>query len=90
MAQNCPTPRAAYRGAPSSATVPPTPEVKQLFDDERLPNASSKTFRKPPQVEIHTQGQPPSMEAEQLEQKSVKVRFPTTHSIFLLLTAFFF
>ncbi|KAJ7654900.1 hypothetical protein B0H14DRAFT_3540763, partial [Mycena olivaceomarginata] len=67
---NRPTPRAAYRGAPSSAAAPPTPEAKQLFDDELLPNSSSKTSRKRPQVEIHTQGRPPSVETERLEQKA--------------------
>jgi hypothetical protein len=71
---NRPTPRAAYRGAPSSAAAPPTPEAKQLFDDELLPNSSSKTSRKRPQVEIHTQGRPPSVETERLEQKPPKVR----------------
>ncbi|KAJ7824017.1 hypothetical protein B0H14DRAFT_3469631 [Mycena olivaceomarginata] len=69
---NRPTPRAAYRGAPSSAAAPPTPEAKQLFDDELLPNSSSKTSRKRPQVEIHTQGRPPSVETERLEQKPPK------------------
>jgi hypothetical protein len=71
---NRPTPRAAYRGAPSSTAAPPSPEAKHLFDDERLPEASSKADRKRPQVEIYTQGRPPSVEAEQLEQKAPKVR----------------
>jgi hypothetical protein len=71
---NRPTPKAAYRGAPSSAAAPPTPEAKYLFDDEHLPDASSKAGRKRPQVEIHTQGRPPSVEVEQLEQKPLKVR----------------
>ncbi|KAJ7833464.1 hypothetical protein B0H14DRAFT_2591493 [Mycena olivaceomarginata] len=69
---NCPTPKAAYSGAPSSAAAPPTPEAKHLFDDKRLPDASSKTSRKCPQVEIHTQGRPPSVETKQLEQKPPK------------------
>jgi hypothetical protein len=68
---NRPMPRAAYRGAPAA---PPSPEAKHLFDDERLPEASSKSGRKHPQVEIYTQGRPPSVEAEQLEQKPPKVR----------------
>ncbi|KAJ7681309.1 hypothetical protein B0H14DRAFT_3535844 [Mycena olivaceomarginata] len=43
-----------------------------LFDGELLPDSSSKTSRKRPQVEIYTQGRPPSVETEQLEQKPPK------------------
>ncbi|KAJ7328915.1 hypothetical protein DFH08DRAFT_967300 [Mycena albidolilacea] len=71
-ASNRPTPKVAYRGAATSITAPPTPEAKHLFDDERLPDASRKTSCKHPQVEIHTQGRPPSVDAEQLEQKPPK------------------
>jgi hypothetical protein len=70
---NRPAPRAAYRGAPSSTAAPPSPEAKHLFDDERLPDSSSKAGRKHPQVEIHTQGRPPSVETERPEQKPPKV-----------------
>ncbi|KAJ7737476.1 hypothetical protein B0H14DRAFT_2638743 [Mycena olivaceomarginata] len=69
---NRPTPRAAYRGAPSSTAAPPSPEAKHLFDEERLPDSSSKAGRKRPQVEIHTQGRPPSVETERPEQKPPK------------------
>ncbi|KAJ7861671.1 hypothetical protein B0H14DRAFT_3445142 [Mycena olivaceomarginata] len=76
MTLNRPMPKPAYRGAPSSTAAPPTPEAKQLFDDELLPDSSSKTGRKRPQVEIYTQGRPPSLETEQLEQKPPKARLP--------------
>ncbi|KAJ7817379.1 hypothetical protein B0H14DRAFT_3474701 [Mycena olivaceomarginata] len=72
MTLNRPMPKPAYRGAPSSTAALPTPEAKQLFDDELLPDSSSKTGRKRPQVEIYTQGRPPSVETEQLEQKPPK------------------
>jgi hypothetical protein len=88
MTLNRPMPKPAYRGAPSSTAAPPTPEAKQLFDDELLPDSSSKTGRKRPQVEIYTQGRPPSVETEQLEQKPPKARLPVIHAI-LLLTALF-
>jgi hypothetical protein len=71
---NRPAPKPAYRGAPSSTAAPPSPEAKHLFDDERLPEASSKAVHKHPQVEIHMQGRPPSVETERLEQKPPKVR----------------
>jgi hypothetical protein len=67
-------PKPAYRGTPSSTAAPLFSEVKHLFDDERLPEASSKAGRKRPQVEIHTQGRPPSVETERPEQKPPKVR----------------
>ncbi|KAJ7318051.1 hypothetical protein DFH08DRAFT_820073 [Mycena albidolilacea] len=72
MAQSRPTPKALYRGAPSSAASPPVPEAKHLFDYNHLPDTSGKTPRQRPQVELHTQGRPPSMETEQIEQKSAK------------------
>jgi hypothetical protein len=75
---NCPMPKAAYRSAPLSTAAPPSPEAKHLFDDERLPEAPSKAGRKRPQVEIHMQGRPPSMESERLEQKPPKVRLYLT------------
>jgi hypothetical protein len=87
---NRPTPKATYCGAPSSAAAPPTSEAKHLFDDELLPEASSKTSCKRPHVEIHTQGRPPSVETEQLEQKPPKVRlsayafYPLTHCTLFL------
>jgi hypothetical protein len=71
---NCPMPKPAYRGAPSSTAAPPSPEAKHLFNDERLPDSSSKAGCKRPRVEIHTQGRPPSVETERLEQKPPKVR----------------
>jgi hypothetical protein len=72
-AQNRPMPKPVYRGAPSSTAAPPSPEAKHLFDDERLPDTSSTAGRKRPQVELHTQGRPPSVETERLEQKPPKV-----------------
>ncbi|KAJ7788600.1 hypothetical protein B0H14DRAFT_3503997 [Mycena olivaceomarginata] len=69
---NRPTPKALYRGAPSSAAAPPSPEAKPLFDDERLPATSSKSGCHRPQVELHTQGRPPSVETERPEQKPPK------------------
>jgi hypothetical protein len=82
-------PKAAYRGAPSSTAALPSPEAKHLFDDERLPEAPSKAGRKRPQVEIHTQGRPPSVETERLEQKPPKVCFYLTTCLACLTYRFF-
>ncbi|KAJ7787131.1 hypothetical protein B0H14DRAFT_3505935 [Mycena olivaceomarginata] len=67
-----PTPKATYHSAPSSVAASPTPDAKHLFNDECLPDSSSKTSHQHPQVELHTQSRPPSVETEQLEQKSSK------------------
>ncbi|KAJ7343708.1 hypothetical protein DFH08DRAFT_810266 [Mycena albidolilacea] len=56
-AQNRPVPKPAYCGTPSSTAA------------HFLP---SKAGRKCPQVEIHTQGRPPSVETERPEQKPPK------------------
>ncbi|KAJ7683920.1 hypothetical protein B0H14DRAFT_3534891 [Mycena olivaceomarginata] len=74
MTLTVPCPSRPIAGAPSSTAAPPTPEAKQLFDDELLPDSSSKPASKRPQVEIYTQGRPPSLETEQLEQKHQRHR----------------
>ncbi|KAJ7788902.1 hypothetical protein B0H14DRAFT_3503657 [Mycena olivaceomarginata] len=72
-AQSRPTPKATYHGAVTSTAVSSTPPADRLFDDERLAGPSSQsTSRRCPQVDIHTQGRSPSVEAERLEQKSSK------------------